>query len=291
MKGHIPYYINVGGQLMDLSEPQVMGILNVTPDSFYENSRQQSEAQIAGRTEQIMEEGASIIDIGAYSTRPGATDISAEEEMERLALALQTVRRTAPQAIISIDTFRADVARRCVEEYGAHIINDISGGELDKNMFRTMAELNAPYILTHMRGNPQTMQQEATYQNVTKEVIVHLGHRLEQLREMGVCDVILDPGFGFAKTLDHNYELMAHLQAFKVLQAPLLVGVSRKSMVYRLLECTPQEALNGTTALHTIALLKGANILRVHDVRAATEAISIVKETLKHDGGNIGTTK
>lgn len=291
MKGHIPYYINVGGQLMDLSEPQVMGILNVTPDSFYENSRQQSEAQIAGRTEQIMEEGASIIDIGAYSTRSGAADISAEEEMERLAFALQTVRRTAPQAIISIDTFRADVARRCVEEYGAHIINDISGGELDKDMFRTMAELNVPYILTHMRGNPQTMQQEATYQDVTKEVIVHLGHRLEQLREMGVCDVILDPGFGFAKTLDHNYELMAHLQAFKVLQAPLLVGVSRKSMVYRLLECTPQEALNGTTALHTIALLKGANILRVHDVKAAAEAISIVKETLKHDGGGIGTTK
>lgn len=291
MKGHIPYYINVGGQLMDLSEPQVMGILNVTPDSFYENSRQQSEAQIAGRTEQIMEEGASIIDIGAYSTRAGAADISAEEEMERLALALQTVRRTAPQAIISIDTFRADVARRCVEEYGAHIINDISGGELDKDMFRTMAGLNVPYILTHMRGNPQTMQQEATYQDVTKEVIVHLGHRLEQLREMGVCDVILDPGFGFAKTLDHNYELMAHLQAFKVLQAPLLVGVSRKSMVYRLLECTPQEALNGTTALHTIALLKGANILRVHDVKAAAEAISIVKETLKHDGDGIGTTK
>jgi dihydropteroate synthase len=238
-----------------------------------------------------MEEGASIIDIGAYSTRPGAADISAEEEMERLALALQTVRRTAPQAIISIDTFRADVARRCVEEYGAHIINDISGGELDKDMFRTMAELNVPYILTHMRGNPQTMQQEATYQDVAKEVIVHLGHRLEQLREMGVCDVILDPGFGFAKTLDHNYELMAHLQAFKVLQAPLLVGVSRKSMVYRLLECTPQEALNGTTALHTIALLKGANILRVHDVKAAAEAISIVKETLKYDGGGIGTTK
>lgn len=291
MKGHIPYYINVGGQLMDLSEPQVMGILNVTPDSFYENSRQQSEAQIAGRTEQIMEEGASIIDIGAYSTRPGAADISAKEEMERLAFALQTVRRTVPQAIISIDTFRAEVARRCVEEYGAHIINDISGGELDKDMFRTMSELNVPYILTHMRGNPQTMLQEATYQDVTKEVIVHLGHRLEQLREMGVCDVILDPGFGFAKTLDHNYELMAHLQAFKVLQAPLLVGVSRKSMVYRLLECTPQEALNGTTALHTIALLKGANILRVHDVKAAAEAISIVKETLKHDGGGIGTTK
>ena len=291
MKGHIPYYINVGGQLMDLSEPQVMGILNVTPDSFYENSRHQSEAQIAGRTEQIMEEGASIIDIGAYSTRPGAADISAEEEMERLAFALQTVRRTAPQAVISIDTFRAEVARRCVEEYGAHIINDISGGELDKDMFSTMAELNVPYILTHMRGNPQTMQQEATYQDVTKEVLVHLGHRLEQLREMGVCDVILDPGFGFAKTLDHNYELMAHLQAFKVLQAPLLVGVSRKSMVYRLLECTPQEALNGTTALHTIALLKGANILRVHDVKAAAEAIRIVKETLKHDGSGIGTTK
>lgn len=267
---------------MDLSEPQVMGILNVTPDSFYENSRQQSEAQIAERTEQIVTEGASIIDIGAYSSRPGAADVTAEEEMKRLSAALRIVRRTAPEAVISVDTFRAQVARQCVEEYGVHIINDISGGELDAEMYRTVAELNVPYILTHMLGNPQNMQEKAEYRNITKEVIAHLGQRMERLHEMGVCDVILDPGFGFAKTLDHNYDLMAHLQELKVLQAPLLVGVSRKSMVYRLLGCTPQEALAGTVALHTIALLKGASILRVHDVKAAAEAVCIVREMQKH---------
>ena len=176
MKGHTPYYINVGGQLMDLSEPQVMGILNVTPDSFYENSRQQSEAQIAERTEQIVTEGASIIDIGAYSSRPGAADVTAEEEMKRLSAALRIVRRTAPEAVISVDTFRAQVARQCVEEYGVHIINDISGGELDAEMYRTVAELNVPYILTHMLGNPQNMQEKAEYRNITKEVIAHLGY-------------------------------------------------------------------------------------------------------------------
>lgn len=284
MKRLTPYSINVGGKLMDLSEPQVMGILNVTPDSFYESSRQQTEAQIAERARQIVEEGASIIDIGAYSSRPGATDVSADEEMERLSTALQTVRQAAPHAIISVDTFRSQVARRCIEEYGAHIINDISGGEMDERMFQTVAELNVPYILTHIKGSPQTMQTQAQYQDVLKEVIAHLGQRLEKLHEMGVCDVILDPGFGFAKTMDQNYELMARLQELEVLQAPVLVGISRKSMICRLLECSPQDALNGTTALHVLALQKGAHILRVHDVKAATEAIRIVRETEKYDG-------
>lgn len=283
MQEHTPCYINVDGKLMDLNEPQVMGILNVTPDSFFENSRTQTEAEIAARADLLVSEGASMIDIGAYSSRPGAADVSSREEMERLATALRIVRRVAPQAVISIDTFRAEVARRCVEDYGAHIINDISGGDLDPAMFRTVADLHVPYILTHMRGTPQDMQQYTDYADVTKEVLVSLGQRAEQLHEMGVCDVILDPGFGFAKTLEQNYELLARMNVLKELELPLLVGVSRKSMVYKLLDCTPQEALNGTTVLHTLALLNGANILRVHDVKPAVEAIRIVKETMKYN--------
>ncbi len=283
MQEHTPCYINVDGKLMDLNEPQVMGILNVTPDSFFENSRTQTEAEIAARAELLVSEGASMIDIGAYSSRSGAADVSSREEMERLATALRIVRRVAPQAVISIDTFRAEVARRCVEDYGAHIINDISGGDLDPAMFRTVADLHVPYILTHMRGTPQDMQQHTDYADVTKEVLVSLGQRAEQLHEMGVCDVILDPGFGFAKTLEQNYELLARMNVLKELELPLLVGVSRKSMVYKLLDCTPQEALNGTTVLHTLALLNGANILRVHDVKPAVEAIRIVKETMKYN--------
>ncbi len=283
MQEHTPCYINVDGQLMDLNEPQVMGILNITPDSFFANSRTQTEAEIAARAELLVSEGASMIDIGAYSSRPGAADVSPQEEMERLATALRIVRRVAPQAVISIDTFRAEVARRCVEEYGAHIINDISGGDLDPAMFETVANLRVPYILTHMRGTPQDMQQRTDYEDVTKEVLVSLGRRAEQLHEMGVCDVILDPGFGFAKTLEQNYELLARMNVLKELGLPLLVGVSRKSMVYRLLGCTPQEALNGTTVLHTLALIGGANILRVHDVKPAVEAIRIVRETMKYN--------
>ncbi len=283
MQEHTPCYINVDGKLMDLNEPQVMGILNITPDSFFANSRTQTEAEIAARAELFVSEGASMIDIGAYSSRPGAADISPREEMERLATALRIVRRVAPQAVISIDTFRAEVARQCVEEYGAHIINDISGGNLDPAMSQTVARLHVPYILTHMRGTPQDMQQHTDYEDVTKEVLVSLGSRAEQLHEMGVCDIILDPGFGLAKTLEQNYELLARMNVLKELELPLLVGVSRKSMVYKLLDCTPEEALNGTTVLHTLALLGGANILRVHDVKPAVEAIRIVKETMKHN--------
>lgn len=280
MKGLLPYTINVGGKLMDLSEPHVMGILNVTPDSFYSESRKNTEEEIAGRVNAILAEGGSIIDVGAYSSRPGADNISAEEEKDRLRGALQILRRTAPEAVVSVDTFRADVARMCVEEYGVQIINDISGGQLDPQMFETVAALGVPYVLMHMKGNPQTMQQEPHYDDLLTEMLQYFGSKVQQLHELGVKDIILDPGFGFAKTMDHNYELMNRLQDLSVLELPLLVGVSRKSMIYKLLDSTPEGALNGTSVLNTLALLKGASILRVHDVKAAVEVVQIVKKML-----------
>lgn len=280
MKGLLPYTLNIDGELLSLSEPQVMGILNVTPDSFYADSRKGTEAEVADRVTQILEEGGSMIDIGAYSSRPGADEVSPEEEMKRLALGLKTIRRIAPQAIVSVDTFRSDIARMCVEEYGVQIINDISGGEMDQKMFQTVAELNVPYILTHMKGTPQTMQEYATYDHLMAEMLQYFGGKVQELHGMGVKDIILDPGFGFAKTLDQNYELMNHLQDLKVLGLPLLVGVSRKSMIYRLLDSTAEESLNGTTVLNTLSLMKGANILRVHDVKACVETITIIKKML-----------
>lgn len=280
MKGLLPYTLNIDGELLSLSEPQVMGILNVTPDSFYADSRKGTEAEVADRVTQILEEGGSMIDIGAYSSRPGADEVSPEEEMKRLALGLKTIRRIAPQAIVSVDTFRADIARMCVEEYGVQIINDISGGEMDQKMFQTVAELNVPYILTHMKGTPQTMQENATYDHLMAEMLQYFGGKVQELHGMGVKDIILDPGFGFAKTLDQNYELMYHLQDLKVLGLPLLVGVSRKSMIYKLLGSTAEESLNGTTVLNTLSLMKGANILRVHDVKVCVETITIIKKML-----------
>lgn len=272
-------YLNVNGRLLDLSTPCVMGILNVTPDSFYSGSRMQTEEEIEARVRQILEEGAAIIDVGAYSSRPNADHVSAEEEMNRLRLGLDVLRRTAPDAIVSVDTFRADVARMCVEEYGVAIINDIAAGEMDADMFSTVAELNVPYIMMHMQGTPQNMQQHPHYDNLLREVFLYFARKVQQLRDLGVKDIVLDPGFGFAfgKTLEHNYQLMAHLEEFRLFELPLLVGVSRKSMIYRLLDTTPQEALNGTTVLHTLALMKGADILRVHDVRQAVEAVRIVE--------------
>lgn len=271
--------MNVNGRLLDLSTPCVMGILNVTPDSFYSGSRMQTEGEIEARVRQILEEGAAIIDVGAYSSRLNADHVSAEEEMNRLCLGLDVLRRTAPDAIVSVDTFRADVARMCVEEYGVAIINDIAAGEMDADMFSTVAELNVPYIMMHMQGTPQNMQQHPHYDNLLREVFLYFARKVQQLRDLGVKDIVLDPGFGFAfgKTLEHNYQLMAHLEEFRLFELPLLVGVSRKSMIYRLLDTTPQEALNGTTVLHTLALMKGADILRVHDVRQAVEAVRIVE--------------
>lgn len=272
-------YLNVNGRLLDLSTPCVMGILNVTPDSFYSGSRMQTEGEIEARVRQILEEGAAIIDVGAYSSRLNADHVSAEEEMNRLCLGLDVLRRTAPDAIVSVDTFRADVARMCVEEYGVAIINDIAAGEMDADMFSTVAELNVPYIMMHMQGTPQNMQQHPHYDNLLREVFLYFARKVQQLRDLGVKDIVLDPGFGFGfgKTLEHNYQLMAHLEEFRLFELPLLVGVSRKSMIYRLLDTTPQEALNGTTVLHTLALMKGADILRVHDVRQAVEAVRIVE--------------
>lgn len=270
--------INVNGQLMELQSPQVMGILNITPDSFYAGSRKQTEADILSRTRQILEEGASIIDIGAYSSRFNADHISPDDEMQRLRTALHLINRDFPDAVISIDTFRADVARMCVEEYGAAIINDISAGRMDEQMFTTIAQLGVPYIIMHMQGTPQDMQTNPHYENLLKEVFFYFSEKVQRLRDLGVKDIILDPGFGFGKTLEHNYQLMNHLEEFSVFDLPLLIGISRKSMIHKLLGSTPEEALNGTSILNTIALLKGANFLRVHDVKAATEAIAIVQK-------------
>lgn len=273
-------YLNVNGRLLDLSTPCVMGILNLTPDSFYAHSRMETDEAIAARTHQIVDEGAAIVDVGAYSSRPGAADVSAGEEMARLRRGLEIIRREVPEAVVSVDTFRADVARMCVEEYGVAIVNDISAGELDKDMFATVAELRVPYVMMHMLGRPQDMQQAPHYDNVVREVFLYFARKVQQLRDMGAYDLVLDPGFGFGKTLEHNYELMARLEEFSVFELPLLVGISRKSMIYKLLGISPEEALNGTTVLHTIALQKGADILRVHDVRQAVEAVRIV-EALK----------
>ena len=283
MKALQSKYINVNGFLLDLSSPCVMGILNVTPDSFYAGSRMQTEIDITHRIEQIVGEGAGIIDVGAYSSRSNAENVSPAEEMERLRMGLGILRKVQPDAVVSVDTFRADVARMCVEEYGVAIINDIAAGEMDGDMFRTVADLNVPYIMMHMQGTPQNMQQNPHYDNLLKEVFMYFARKVQQLRDLGVKDIILDPGFGFGKTVEHNYELLAYLEEFRIFELPLLAGVSRKSMIYRLLGTTPQEALNGTTVLDTICLLKGADILRVHDVREAVETVKIV-EAMKKEG-------
>lgn len=267
--------LNIKGELLSLEKPLVMGILNVTPDSFYEGSRKQTEDSIRKRIEAIISEGGDMIDVGGYSSRQDADDISAEEEMKRLETALKIISRDYPEAIVSVDTFRAEVARRCVEEFGVAIINDISGGDLDKDMFRTVAELHVPYILMHMRGTPKTMQQNTDYNNITADIMTDLSAKVERLRLIGVHDIILDPGFGFSKTMEQNYELMRHLKDFELFGLPLLVGISRKSMIYKLLGCTAEESLNGTSVLHTFALLNGANILRVHDVKEAVETVRI----------------
>ena len=265
--------INVRGRLVALDKPQVMGILNATPDSFYEGSRKQTERDIAERALQIVDEGGTMIDVGAFSTRPGANEVSEEEELNRLRFALGIVRRELPDAIVSVDTYRPLVARQCVEEWGADMINDVSEGGLtgivntplkeQYDMFQTIASLRVPYILMSVRST-------------LREMLLAFAEEIQRLHELGVCDVIIDPGFGFGKTLEQNYQLIKELDKLLVLDLPLLVGVSRKSMIYKLLDGTPSTALNGTTVLHTVALQKGASILRVHDVREAVETIKIV---------------
>lgn len=270
--------INIKGELFSLDRPVVMGILNVTPDSFFAGSRKRTEAEIAARIEEILAQGGDWIDIGGYSSRPDATPVTADEEMRRLELGLEILSRDYPSVPVSVDTFRADVARCCVEKYGVAMINDISAGELDPEMFRTVADLKVPYIMMHMRGTPQTMASLTDYTNLMDEIMLYFAEKVRQLCLMGVSDLILDPGFGFSKTLEQNYELMAHLREFGIFDLPILVGISRKRMIYQLLGGTPEESLNGTTALHTYALLNGADILRVHDVKEAVEVVRIVQK-------------
>lgn len=268
--------LNIRGSLFSLSTPAVMGILNITPDSFYAGSRKQTEVAIEERIQTILNEGGRIIDLGGYSSRPDAAEVSPEEELSRLTFALNILNRHYPDAIISVDTFRAEIARTCVEEYGVSIINDISGGDLDPKMYKTIAELQVPYILMHMRGTPKTMQQYTEYEDLTNDIIRDLSEKVRRLHLLGVNDIIIDPGFGFSKTTDQNYELMNHLREFKIFELPLLVGISRKSMLYRFLGGSPADSLNGTTVLNTFSLLNGADILRVHDVKEAVEAVKIV---------------
>lgn len=276
-----PYTLNLNGRLLTMTRPQVMGILNLTPDSFYAASRAQTEADVVRRVRQVRDEGAQWVDVGAYSSRPGADDVTVGEEMQRLRVGLRLLRAQLGEDFpVSVDTFRADVARMCVEEYGVQMINDISGGQLDRNMFRMVASLHVPYVLTHIQGTPSTMQDAPTYDNLVRDVFVYFSRRLETLRELGVCDVVVDPGFGFGKTLDQNYELMRHLQDFQELNCPILVGVSRKSMIRRLLDVTPADALTGTIALHAVALLSGAHFLRVHDVREAVQTVRVVSQLI-----------
>lgn len=275
-----PYTLNIGGQLQSLSRPLVMGILNITQESFYAASRSFVPEAVKLRVKEMIDEGADIIDVGACSTKPGATPISEEEERARLDNALSVIRKENAEIAISADTFRPEIAEWSIKEYGVQIINDVTGGDRENKMFETVANLQVPYILTHsdygttrVNNNPVTSNR-----NLWKEMTYYLAERCNRLRQMGVNDVIIDPGFGFGKTLDDNYHLMAHLEDLHILECPILVGISRKSMIYNHLNCTPDEALNGTTALHTIALMKGAHILRVHDVKAAVEAIHIVKK-------------
>ena len=269
----------LSGKLLTLEHPIVMGIVNVTPDSFFAGSRIDSERALRTRLDELVREGAAIADLGAYSSRPGADEVSLEEEMKRLRPALQLLRDEYPNLPISVDTFRSEVAQMAVEEYGAAIINDISGGGLDPEMYRTVSRLQVPYILMHMKGNPQTMQSLTDYQDITLEVLDYFIKRIGQLLDLGLHDIILDPGFGFSKTTEQNYELLAHLDTLtQTLRQPLLVGLSRKSMIYRPLGCTPEEALGGTTFLHALALERGAKILRVHDVRPAAEAITLYEQ-------------
>ncbi len=268
--------MNVGGKLIDLSSPKVMGILNITPDSFYDGGRHNTVGAALVQAEKLLTAGADILDIGAYSSRPGAADVSADEEQARLLPVIEAVITKFPESTLSIDTFRASVARASVVA-GAHVINDISGGTLDSDMFTTVAELQVPYILMHMRGTPNTMQQLTDYEDVVRDVSLFFGKQVAALRELGVKDIILDPGFGFAKTLEQNYELLRRLDTLHVHGLPILGAISRKSMIYKKLGVKAEDALNGTTVLNTLLLLKGVHILRVHDVKAAKEAIALLQ--------------
>ncbi len=267
--------INCKGKLIDLSSPKVMGILNITPDSFFDGGKYNDEKGILNQVEKILSEGATFVDVGAYSSRPGADFVSEDEELKRILPIVQLILKHFPETLISVDTFRGEVAKQCIK-YGAALVNDISAGKLDEKMLQTIADLKVPYIMMHMRGNPQTMQQQTDYNDLVKDIIYYFSERIATARTLGIIDTIIDPGFGFAKTLEQNYELLSKLELFKIIEKPILVGVSRKSMIYKLLETSPDKALNGTTVLNTVALQKGASILRVHDVKEAMECVKLV---------------
>lgn len=274
-----PRYINAGGKLIDLDTPKVMGIINITPDSFYKGSRCTSDREILLTATDMLKEGADILDVGGYSSRPGAADISEDEESSRVLRAIKLISGELPEAILSVDTFRAAIACKAIEECGAHIINDISGGEGDKAMFGLVEKLNVPYIMMHMRGEPRTMQDNPEYDDVVADILKWFGPRIYRLRSAGVKDIVIDPGFGFGKTADHNFEILRRLREFAVAGLPLMAGVSRKSMIWKTLGTDAGEALNGTTALNSIALANGADILRVHDVKEAVECVKLFKRT------------
>jgi dihydropteroate synthase len=273
-----PRYINAGGKLLDLEIPRVMGILNITPDSFYKGSRYNTDEEILRAAVRMIEEGADILDVGGYSSRPGAADISQEEERSRVLRAIKLISRELPEAIITIDTFRADVAREAVSECGAHMINDISGGDADSEMFSVVEKLNVPYIMMHMKGDPRTMQDNPVYDDVVADILKWFGERIFRLQSVGVKDIIIDPGFGFGKTADHNFELLRRLGDLSIAGLPLLVGLSRKSLIWKTLKISADEAMNGTNVLNAVALANGADILRVHDVKEAVQTIQLMNK-------------
>ena len=269
--------INCKGKLIDLSQPKVMGILNLTPNSFYDGGKYKDEIQVLNQVERMLDDGATFIDVGAYSSKPNAEFVSEEEELHRLLPIVELLVNKFPEVLLSVDTFRSQVAKKAIEN-GVAIVNDISAGKLDEKMIETVAKLNVPYIMMHMKGNPKTMQSLTNYEDILKEMIFYFSERIAVARSFGVNDIVIDPGFGFAKTLEQNYEVLQKLELFSMLELPLLVGVSRKSMIYKTLENSPEEALNGTTVLNTIALQKGAKILRVHDVKEAVECVKLLSK-------------
>jgi dihydropteroate synthase len=279
-----PRYINAGGRLLDLETPRVMGIINITPDSFYPGSRYKTDDEVLKAASGMLEEGADILDLGGYSSRPGANDISTEEERSRVLRAIKLVSRKFPDAIISVDTFRAEIAREAVTECGAHMINDISGGDADSEMFKVVVDLKVPYVMMHMKGDPRTMQNAPVYEDIVADILRWFGERIYKLKSSGVKDIIIDPGFGFGKTIDHNFELLKRLGDFSIAGLPVLVGISRKSMIWKTLNLNAGEALNGTTALNAIALYNGADILRVHDVAEAVQTVKLIVR-MKEAGG------
>ncbi|MCD4833950.1 MAG: dihydropteroate synthase [Bacteroidales bacterium] len=272
--------INCGGELFDLSQPKIMGILNIAPDSFYDGGKYASKEIFLERVNVMINDGCDILDIGAYSSRPGAENITSDEELQRLLPVLEIVRTEFPDIIISVDTFRSEIAKKVVADFNVNIINDISAGNMDDKMFETIAGLNVPYILMHMQGNPQNMQDNPQYNNVIQELLNYFSEKVEKLKLLGINDLIIDPGFGFGKTVDHNYQILKYLDDLKIFELPILVGLSRKSMINKILDISSEEALNGTAVLNTLALINGANILRVHDVKEAKESIKLTNTFL-----------